>query len=134
MNKENIKKLIETLKGVKYTSDYVYAKSGFNMEVYSHECGTPSCMAGYAASEAIGYKNYKIITEDQGNGDFSHPLAQNWLGLTEDQALILFLPNESDDWNMFDIKPKHAIKALEIILKEGKVKSNIWDTVMENRS
>lgn len=129
MNKKNIKKLIEKIKTVRYTSNAEGAKSGFNMEAYRHDCGTPSCMAGWASfiSDPVAYKTTPRINEWDENMDIKR--AVDWLDMPENELDILFHPNipEDMDWNL--IKPKHAIAALEIVLKEKKVSKDIWARV-----
>lgn len=121
MNIDNIKKLIKTLEAVEYVEDVRRAESGFNMLDYTHDCGTPSCIAGYAAflSNPNDFENSECYNK-----------AVSWLGLDHNGgALRLFCPLTVTDWD--DIKPEHVIKALNIIIEENDIPENIWERVMK---
>jgi hypothetical protein len=92
--------------------------SGFNMDRYRHDCGTPACIAGWAASVESGNIGGYI----PGAG-YTWATAQNFLGLRETQAQHLFAPYGADfdlyDW--VDITPKMAATTLRNLAETGEV-------------
>lgn len=115
MNHRNIKKLITRLKKTTPTpSDETgTVKLGFNMEDFTHECGTPACIAGWATSMSRNQNEFA----NRGAINFSSEAAA-WMGLDFDWCTShLFYPHAWENWEA--IEPKHAVKALENILKAG---------------
>lgn len=72
MNTDRILALADLIESLPHTS--TGAKDGFCMSSYTHNCNTPSCIAGWAAFEAKG----GIITLD------IHYDAKAYLGLDGD--------------------------------------------------
>lgn len=137
MNKDNIKKLIKALKEGIYLGDSpVYflmsrwlcvgqnLEEDFGGDVESwgddgvfaaSNCDTVACIAGHA------YIVSGIRTLDNDVQDAVQDVAQDWLGLTDNQADRLFLPNRRDLRTRED-----AIKVLERLLETGEVE---WEAI-----
>lgn len=81
MNKERILALADLIEQQPHTTPY--DKSGFDLSSYTHDCGTPSCIAGWAAWEAAGRPEKLIM--DPGK---IIELAQTYLGLDEHECDI----------------------------------------------
>lgn len=124
-------------------------KQGFNMRYYhenaygedvnvGHECGTVACLAGWTA-EHLSLKGDRVLklprTKDSiknyGPGlhwmTGHHELAQEILGLTEDEADRLFTPMDYDSNPELDlvawdrVKPAQAVKVLKHLRDTGEV-------------
>lgn len=101
MNKDRIlalADLIETLPDAESS----FATSGFDMRYVTHECGTPSCIAGWAAWEAQGRPEF---VKDPNERDFYsiERLAAKYLGLPttgiSTLAFPLFYPQDANGQN-----------------------------------
>lgn len=110
MNIEAITKLADALEA--HTLDL-----GFNMmhwkitsgdpkDLSGHNCGTTACIGGWAC---------KLLAN---NDDPTFELAQDLLGLTEDQATWLFIGMFSPKW-MPDITLAEAVSALRHMAELG---------------
>jgi hypothetical protein len=84
-----------------------HARSGFNMRTYTHSCGSPSCIAGWAA---------ELFTENIEGSIFAN--AQAALDITDRQASNLFMVDEIP-WS--DITPAHAARTLRNLAATGEV-------------
>ena len=115
MNKKRILALasvIETMPHVMADRGYVV---GFNMHSYTHNCGTPACIAGFAVMLAEKKSpNYKIKVADR---QFSH-MAGRFLGITIEQTAILFFPRHK---KREEITPAEAAATLRNLAETGEV-------------
>jgi len=93
---------------------------GFNMREYRHACGTPSCIAGYAAHMAMEDKKYKPkAMEGQGNVPVSVAAAR-YLGIPMYKVgNPLFMPLGVPSYD--DITPAQAAETLTRLMDTGKV-------------
>lgn len=105
MNTENILALAAKIETLPQSTSY-HDKHGFYMQVYVHECGSPSCIAGWAAH--MSGRSDENIRE----------IAKEWLGLDWPEADELFLrfpPLEL-------ITPAWAASVLRNLVKTGEVR------------
>lgn len=113
---DRIRQLADIIQAQPHTP--ITAESGFNMCNWTHTCGTPACIAGWA--------NF-VRTDDDGTflGDMS--AAAMWLGITKSQAEELFAPDEDfeeEDGPLFlwsEITPTHAAAVLRHLADTGRV-------------
>lgn len=127
MNKERILALADLIEKQPHTGEADL--SGFNMEWLTHDCGTPSCIAGWAAWENDGRPSKMDV-------DWGFYAVENraatWMGFaeiteglseSEDQTFLLFYPqNPYDDYH--SITPSHAAAVLRNLAETGEVN---WD-------
>lgn len=99
-------------------------ETGFTMERFVHECGTPACIAGWAAAQLVPNSNLRWLVME---GDVPW-LAVEWLcdEKIEGRPLPpwseqLFMP--SGDWRL--ISPSMAAKTLRHLAETGNVVWNI---------
>ena len=90
MNKARILELADKIDGLPSLSwddsDRLYrGRHAFNMGSAKHDCGTPACIAGWAAHMYCG-------GETRGEWDDDLDDAEEALGLTHDQGTELFVP------------------------------------------
>ena len=123
MNKERIEKLITVLQ--EEPSVRRGAKRGFNMRRVFHDCGTPSCIAGYAITlfgEPLESKGETSCGQILALGAYAREL----LELPENIAEELFFPDSVyNNFPMERIKTEDAVKALKHVIA-GNTK-NLWD-------
>lgn len=99
-------------------------RDGFTMESFVHDCGSPACIAGWAAFMAIGkdskeYKRLFVDPEYINSADGMNDLemtAQDFLGIDRQLATDLFWGNTSPD-----VTPKEAATTLRNLAETGKV-------------
>lgn len=124
MNKERILELAAVIEAQPY--DPENKGRGFNMSLYMHSCGTPSCIAGYAL--ALQYGDFsESLRHNVGGNYFFH--AYNFLDLDRDIAHKLFEPHEfmpSEDWPK--ITPQEAAGVLRHLAETGSID---WSPVLE---
>jgi hypothetical protein len=116
MNIERIRQLADVIAAQPHTP--LAAESGFNMNNWTHTCGSPACIAGWA--------NF-IRTDDDGTFLGDMVAAAAWLGINIRQAAELFQPDEPDkdepddilSWS--DITPAHAAAVLRHLAVTGQV-------------
>lgn len=111
MNKKRILALADLIEQQQHTS--FSAESGFSMSSYVHECGTPSCIAGWASWLSFGKAPVladEILLFDRARG---------YLGLKEDAAKSLFLPANYQDQDLYT--PTQAAETLRHLAKTGEV-------------
>lgn len=87
MNKERILALADLIETKPFSHEkydwenFNPAKvNGFNMEFYRYDCGTPSCIAGWAASASLGHP--EVLPGDL----WASKAAANWLELDHEWA------------------------------------------------
>lgn len=113
MNKENVKILRDHLASLD--------EKHFDMGLWYHNdeddgCGTVACIAGW--TDVIFWPQLLGIDRSEN----LEQRAQDALGLTEDEADQLFVPNIYDlDWHFDDFTTRHAVKVLDHLLETGKV-------------
>ena len=100
-------------------ADDVEANAGFDMRTYYHDCGTPSCIAGFAHARAV----------DAGMADVGETTAyrtsdaaSEYLGIP--QARALFSPRTDTDGVSFmsgGITSAHAAACLRKLAKTGEI-------------
>jgi hypothetical protein len=115
MNTDRIRHLADVIEAQPHTT--LAAESGFNMNNWTHTCGTPACICGWT--------NYVRTGDDEGFlGDVS--AAAHYLGISGRQAEELFSPEETgEDGDNFlswsDITPAHAAAVLRHLAETGRV-------------
>lgn len=113
MNVDRILALADVIEAQPHTR--VSDPYGFNMENWRHHnCGTPSCIAGWAAALSRG--DTKGIT---GIPVHVSDIAIEYLDLDDEQAHDLFCP-PGHDWE--SITPSDAAATLRLFAETGKVK------------
>lgn len=105
MHTERIRALADLIEQQPHTTEE--AENGFNMSDYTHDCGTPCCIAGWA----------EINVSKDGRAPFDR--GQEWLGLTIGQAEELFYVDS--DLELEDITPSHAAAVLRHLADHGVV-------------
>lgn len=129
MNKDRILALADLIEKQPHTVSL--HGSGFCMNYVLHSCGTPSCIAGWAAWEEEG-RPKAVSTPDTGWS--LECKAQKYLGLAtsveaelSDIAYSLFYP-EGDRVDLYDnITPAQAAACLRHLAETGEVD---WDHAM----
>lgn len=106
MNIDRINALADLIEQQPHTS--IHAMDGFNMSGWTHTCGTPSCIAGWA-------RHMSGQTEPS-----AWTIGEEWLGLTETQSDELFLMTDSDI-SFEDVTPAHAAAVLRHLAATGTV-------------
>ena len=104
MNKEKIKKLIGVLD----------KSETYDQSMFSHECGTPACIAGHACA-------MEGIELDKAEEDI-WIIAKEILGLTFKQSMYLF--QASPYFTRRLVEKWEAIKTLQHLLETGDV---VWE-------
>lgn len=122
MNKERIlalADLIEKQPHVDYSANF-----GFNMEDYRHDCGTPSCIAGWATALAHGLNEGNTPIEGS-----AHCTAVAFLSINSQDGMELFQPRgiHPDEWG--NITPAHAAFTLRHLAETGKVDWSAYEAV-----
>lgn len=95
---------------------------GFTMGVYFHNCGTPSCIAGWAMAMEFNDYSEKLRRKAEKSfgdacGPFEDRIPGNFLGITPRQEGELFAPR-----NRSDITPTQAAATLRRLAETGEVK------------
>lgn len=94
------------------------ASSGFSMVAMTHDCGTPACIAGWAAWEARGRPSaFK--------SDNCFMIGREYLDINTDQAFRLFMPR---DWEENKHTPAQAARTLRHLARTGEV---VWNLTAE---
>jgi len=126
MNIEHIKILTETIKQAEESESF-FDDNGFNIESFTHSCGTASCIGGYAVALAkdmdVRSGNLTGIAED------FEAVARDYLGLSYSEGVDLFYP-EHDNWA--EIDKNAAIKVLENLIETGVVDWSIVNDVSQD--
>ncbi len=120
MNRKNMQKLIDALEAGPLK--FGRRKVGFNMNSYiqrremvldhsGNKCGTVACLAGWTT-----LLSGCVLTPDFEYGGFdnvsAHHVARDWLGLSDDAACRLFMPDQpSLQWQ--DITLPQAVTTLK---------------------
>lgn len=106
MDVERIRELADVIERLPHTTPD--ADHGFSMEVYEHPCGTPACIAGWAAHV---YNVADHVFPEQ-NGAAA-------LGMTVEEAAPLFEPLDVCYWS--EITPAHAAAVLRNLANTGEI-------------
>lgn len=115
MNTQFIHKLANHIETLPHS---FYDEGGFSMECYTHTCGSPSCIAGWA----IYLSNHSLTIADNGtDGDSLHALAAAILDISDYTANELFTPN----LRWADITPRQAATTLRHLAATGSVEWNL---------
>ena len=105
LSPERVEMLASLIESLPHTG--FEASDGFNMNHFSHVCGSPSCIAGWAASLmgiwGCSYPNGPAILVD-------------FLGCNIRQAHHLYLGNFSPRGGMDSITPSQAAAAIRSLL------------------
>ena len=124
MNKERILALADLIEGQEHTNDwYVGEVHGFNMNKLVYDCGTPSCIAGWAAWEALDQPKV-LKTKVFGDSDYIEKTAAEYLGLeynscnADKGCYRLFYPNTPV---YSDITPIMAATVLRHLAETGEI-------------
>lgn len=111
MNTDNIRRLADIIEQQPHTT--VSALSGFTMLNWTHDCGTPACIAGWAnyLHNSDGREQVRMESAYR---------ARLWLGLGEEDADELFGIGE-DDPGLESVTPTHAAAVLRHLADTGEV-------------
>ena len=121
-------------------------ESTFSMEMWTYECGTPACIAGWALAlfspEAIKLPNGNYDVSNVPGADYDAAgAAAELLGIAVDDGYALFTPEfyveDEDDWdadykaneygNDEFISPRRAANTLRRLAKTGVIDWNGWE-------
>jgi len=119
MNTENILQLADEIERQEHAKTDEMKGWGFNMAYFRHDCGTPCCIAGFAAEHVrrnVG-EQVEMITE----------VARKWLEIDRSTALSLFIPDvlERHGVRLSDITPAMAARTLRNLAETGRVEWNV---------
>lgn len=127
MKKERILALADLIERQPHTT--LEENHGFYMGNWTHNCGTPSCIAGWAAYASVD----GILENMPGYGGY-HEVGMDFLGICRKQADALFEPDllseeekeeEVDPTEIWGfITPAQAAATLRRLAETGNVK---WD-------
>jgi hypothetical protein len=117
MNKERILALADLVERQPHAIED-QPESGFAMCSLIHECGTPSCIAGWAAWESLGRPG--IIEDIEDVID----LASQYLDLGFDKYRHLFYPS---NYSGNKYTPAHAAFTLRLLAETGEVDWSTFD-------
>ena len=116
MNKENILALAEVMEGLRYrdwrNQEGEYVQHGFNMTMYRFDCGTPACVAGYAASLSDDPECQLMDVFET---------AQAYLGLDRETAVDLFFGDGDTIDELNYLQPQDAADTLRKLAETGEV-------------
>lgn len=133
MNKENILFVADLIE--KQPKTEIHSKSGFTMEFYVHDCGTPACIAGWAVAANRGMGGNDDIRSAAGEKSTIRTVseeAREYLGIDEEVGEALFLGFESRI-DLRKITPMQAVDVLRNLAETGEVDwqavgYNVWWT------
>lgn len=111
MNVERINALADMIEVMPHTT--VSAEEGFSMANWSHDCGTPACIAGWAAYLA---KGPGVLINHS-----CYDVAADFLDINVCLADELFEPRLGDVDLWDEIEPKHAAEVLRHLAQTGNV-------------
>lgn len=98
-------------------ADLIEANEGdFDMSNWTHSCGTPACIGGWAAWEALDRPSVLPSI-------FPHGRASSWLDISDEQGDALFIP---DIW-LSAVTASQAATVLRHLAETGEVDWNIVD-------
>lgn len=117
MDAENILKLADIISDL--PQSFYSDNFGFNQNFYVHECGSPSCIAGWAAQQSTGDAAIYTTPSDR------RQVACRWLGLENDHRELFYPPLELA-WHL--ITPAQAAETLRKLAQTGVVD---WSHVFE---
>ena len=102
-------------------SDKKCTVRGFRMDRYSDDCGTPCCIAGWAASDFLKKNwNPRMYLD-------VHKVATQRLGLNEEEAMTLFDPGCGFiSLTYTKVTPKDAARALMIVVSGETDPAIVW--------
>ena len=117
MNKERIRKLADVIER-QPDANSVWG-TGFCMRMVFHDCGSPSCIAGWAHA----------LFDDSVDDAFHFRVlyAEDLLDIPDDQGRLLFEPNNEHAYfgavygEIGHVSAKHAAAVLRHLAKTGKV-------------
>ncbi|MDR9777244.1 hypothetical protein RJJ65_32315 [Rhizobium hidalgonense] len=111
MNKKRILALADIIEKQPHTGKE--SAEGFSMSSYVHDCGTPCCIAGWAAW--LSFRKPKQMVDS--TAVFYR--AKTYLGLHEVEADLLFLPHEYHCGDKYP--PSQAAATLRHLAETGEV-------------
>ena len=130
MNKENILLVAEHLENLPEDLQKVdcEADEGFDLRNFTHDCGTPSCIAGYAA----WFDNGKRITREylEATSYYFVSKTAEFFGMTYDDAHDLCLPGSKfredtrdldETIDPYEVTAKQAAAVLRHFAETGEV-------------
>ncbi len=108
---KNLLRLASIVEELEHDNNDLREKTcGFCMDYLKYHCGAPSCIAGWAAAQAMERKKLGSLKDET-------VTAAEWLGLDYKWACAnVFFPVEQ---NWCDISPKRAAHVLRTIAKAG---------------
>ena len=111
MNVENINKLISHMESIE---DREYSQ-----RTYTHDCGTPACIAGHAA-HLSPEKTFRMMNKALAGNDIGL-VAERWLDVSSYHALIMFKPYPL---GRYYVTKQDAINMLKNLIETGDV---VWE-------
>lgn len=132
MNRENLERTIAHLENLPPELGFEmsrYINKGYDdapvFDYKGDECGTAACIAGHIALLESGGDDEKVWDREDG----PKGLARKFLGLTHDQAELLFIPHHTDLTpvnavkrnTLSDVTLPWAIRTLKHLLETGKI-------------
>lgn len=116
MNKERLTKLADHIENLEKVS--LDADEGFNMADYTHDCGSPSCIAGWAVHLFKKESGYEHSTMD------THDLAAKILeidGTTSDELFLGVDDNGKGGVYLSKITVEEAVATIRNFVDTGEV-------------
>jgi hypothetical protein len=118
MNKERILALADLIEKQEHTG--LDSKSGFNMGDFTHYCGTPACIAGWAIAMKLGDLSCDVDKEIFISGKSYSSLAGEFLGIGEELHVELFFSSPGEI-PLDEVSPQIAASVLRHLAETGEV-------------
>lgn len=124
MNKERLNKLADVIETLELdVRCYSKERNKFCMDFLYYDCGTPSCIAGWAAAQALATSRLP----DELNVERT---AAEWLDLPYRWAMKhLFYPSDYVGFHFADVQPRDAAAVLRYVAEIGEVE-NVDDAIL----
>lgn len=120
MNSKNMEKLADRIEDLEHDNNPTRtAPNGFSMDYTEYDCGTPSCIAGWACA-------MKLATSKIPNDVTVERPASEWLGVDHHWAMEnLFYPTQHIHYSYISVKPAQAAEVLRTVAKAGDKYQNL---------
>jgi len=112
MNKKRLLQLADIVENQIHSLSF-FDSSGFNMRYVQHDCGTPSCIAGFVLEQS------ELKWDD--SMYYTNHVAE-YLDISHEDAIRLCEPSDIERRFWQDITPSQAAKTIRRLVDTGEVK------------